>query len=118
VTRQYGKARETWYYHVRKARSASGEAWASEESLQETNDEESSKALCQRRSDAEEIEDGERNNVDRVTSDIGDFAEGGEKKRPKSICRFLSACVKVVTLIEKTHIREHRVRDLARRLFL
>lgn len=79
MTRQYGKARETWYYHVRKARSASREAWASEESLQETNDDESSKALCQCRSDAEEIEDGERNNVDRVASDVGDFAEWREE---------------------------------------
>lgn len=73
------KLEKIWCYHVGKARSASGEAWASEESLQETNDEESSKALCQCRSDAEEIEDGESNNIDGVTSDVEDFAEWREK---------------------------------------
>lgn len=118
MTGQHGKSGETGYYHVRKARSAGGKAWASKESLEETNDEKSSEALCQCCSNAEEIENDERNNVDGVTSDIGDFAEGGEKKRSKSICEFASGYVKVMALIEKTNIQEHKVRDLAMRLFL
>jgi hypothetical protein len=82
-------------YHVGEARSASGEAWASKEALQETNDKESGKAFCQCRSNTEKVEDGEGNNVDRVTADVGDFAERRKKKRPKSICRLSSAYVKI-----------------------